>query len=245
MRNFGLIGKTLQHSFSKQFFTEKFKNENIQAQYDLFELNDINEFSHLTKEIEFSGLNVTIPYKEQIIPFLDEIDPTAKAIGAVNTIKFCHSNGTQSLCGYNTDIIGFTDSLLPDLKPYHKKALILGTGGASKAIQYSLQQLGIDTIFVSRTKKEDILCYEDINKDILSDHLLIINCSPAGMFPNIDSAPNIPYNLLTNKHYLFDLVYNPENTLFCQLGKEHGAITKNGLDMLYGQAVASWKIWNK
>ncbi len=245
MQQFGLIGKTLKHSFSKQFFTEKFQNEHIDAQYDLFELSDIKDFQKLIKENELYGLNVTIPYKEQVIPFLDKMDSTAEAIGAVNTIKFCRENGSLSLCGYNTDIIGFRDSLVPDLKPCHKKALILGTGGASKAIVYALHQLNIETKMVSRTRKEDMLCYEEINEEILSDYLLIVNCSPAGMFPNIDTAPNLPYNLLTHNHYLFDLVYNPTNTLFCQLGQKQGATVKNGLEMLYGQAIASWKIWNK
>ena len=162
----------------------------------------------------------------------------------INTIKFCRENGSLSLCGYNTDIIGFRDSLVPDLKPCHKKALILGTGGASKAIVYALHQLNIETKMVSRTKKEDMLCYEEINEEILSDYLLIVNCSPAGMFPYIDTAPNLPYNLLTHNHYLFDLVYNPTNPLFCQLGQKQGATVKNGLEMLLLQAFASWEFWN-
>ncbi len=244
MHNYGLIGKTLKHSFSKRFFTEKFENENIDAAYELYELADIKEFPDLIKKVELYGLNVTIPYKELVIPFMDEMDPTAQAIGAVNTIKFIRDGKECRLKGFNTDIIGFTDSLTPALKPIHKKALILGTGGASKAVEYALNQLGIETVFVSRTRKENILSYDDINKDVLSEHLLIVNCSPVGMFPNIENAPNIPYEFLTPQHYLFDLVYNPENTKFCQLGREHGCTVKNGLDMLYGQAIASWKIWN-
>ena len=177
--------------------------------------------------------------------FLDEIDDTAKEIGAVNTIHFIKADGHSKLYGYNTDIIGFTDSLTPQLRPFHKKALILGTGGASKAVEYSLHKLDIETQFVSRTRKGNCITYDEIDKEVMNEYLLIVNCSPVGMFPNIESAPSIPYDFVTDKHYLYDLVYNPTNTKFCEFGKAKGAITKNGLDMLHGQAIASWKIWNK
>lgn len=244
MKKFGLIGKTLKHSFSKNFFTEKFQKENIDAQYELYEMETIDKVAELVKDPDLIGLNVTIPYKEEVIPFLNDIDPTAKAIGAVNTIKISHEGGKTTLKGYNTDLIGFTDSLKPQLKPYHKKALILGTGGASKAVFYALTQLGIEPTYVSRTTREGGLTYQDLDEKVMEEYLLIVNCSPVGMFPHVDEAPNIPYELLTDKHYLYDLVYNPLRTQFCQKGEEKGAITKNGLEMLHGQAIASWKIWN-
>ncbi|MEE3483191.1 MAG: shikimate dehydrogenase [Bacteroidales bacterium] len=245
MKNYGLIGKTLKHSFSKKFFTEKFSTENIDAQYELYELDTIEKFPQLISSVTLSGLNVTIPYKEQVIAYLDEVDPIAKAIGAVNTIQFKRKGNELKLCGYNTDVIGFKDSILPHLKPVHKKALILGTGGASKAIYYALNNLGIETLYVSRTPKEGQITYNDLDKAILSDYLLIVNCSPIGMYPNIDQAPDIPYKYLTNNHFLYDLVYNPENTKFCQMAREMNAFSMNGLEMLHGQALASWEIWNK
>lgn len=244
MQKFGLIGKTLKHSFSKNFFTEKFERENIDAQYDFYELTTIDEFALIKEDASLCGLNVTIPYKEQIFKFLDEVDETALAIGAVNTIKFIRDNGKLTLKGYNTDIIGFTDSLKPLLKPCHRKALILGTGGASKAVFRALLNLGITPTYVSRSRREEMLSYDDLNEAVMADYLLIINCSPVGMFPNVDAAPNIPYQFLTQDHCLYDLVYNPIKTLFCKKGEEQGAVTKNGLEMLHGQAIASWKIWN-
>jgi len=245
MKHFGLIGFPLGHSFSKKFFTEKFKQENIDAQYDLYELANLLEFENLLTETELYGLNVTIPYKEQVIQHLDELDDTAAEIGAVNVIKFIRKVGSLSLKGYNSDAIGFENSLAPLLKPYHQKALILGTGGASKAIDYTLRKLGITTTFVSRTAKPDSLTYDQLNEDILNKNLVIINASPVGTFPHADECPNIPYQFLTDKHLLFDAVYNPAETLFLKKGKEQKAQILNGEGMLTGQAIAAWKIWNE
>jgi len=245
MKHFGLIGFPLGHSFSKKFFTEKFKQENIDAQYDLYELANLLELENLLTETELYGLNVTIPYKEQVIQHLDELDDTAAEIGAVNVIKFIRKVGSLSLKGYNSDAIGFENSLAPLLKPYHQKALILGTGGASKAIDYTLRKLGITTTFVSRTAKPDSLTYDQLNEDILNKNLVIINASPVGTFPHADECPNIPYQFLTDKHLLFDAVYNPAETLFLKKGKEQKAQVLNGEEMLTGQAIAAWKIWNE
>jgi len=245
MKHFGLIGFPLGHSFSKKFFTEKFKQENIDAQYDLYELANLLEFENLLTETELYGLNVTIPYKEQVIQYLDELDDTAAEIGAVNVIKFIRKEGSLRLKGYNSDAIGFENSLAPLLKPYHQKALILGTGGASKAIDYTLRKLGITTTFVSRTAKPNSLTYDQLNEDILNENLVIINASPVGTFPHADECPNIPYQFLTDKHLLFDAVYNPAETLFLKKGKEQKAQVLNGEGMLTGQAIAAWKIWNE
>jgi shikimate dehydrogenase len=245
MKHFGLIGFPLGHSFSKKFFTEKFKQENIDAQYDLYELTNLLEFENLLTETELYGLNVTIPYKEKVIQYLDELDETAAKIGAVNVIKFIRGEGNLKLKGYNSDAIGFENSLVPLLKPYHQKALILGTGGASKAIDYTLRKLGIATTFVSRTAKPDSLTYDQLNEDILNENLVIINASPVGTFPHADECPNIPYQFLTDKHLLFDAVYNPAETLFLKKGKEQKAHVLNGEGMLTGQAIAAWKIWNE
>ena len=245
MKHFGLIGFPLGHSFSKKFFTEKFKQENIDALYDLYELANLLEFENLLTENELYGLNVTIPYKEKVIQYLDELDDTATEIGAVNVIKFIRKVGSLSLKGYNSDAIGFENSLAPLLKPYHQKALILGTGGASKAIDYTLRKLGITTTFVSRTAKPDSLTYDQLNEDILNKNLVIINASPVGTFPHADECPNIPYQFLTDKHLLFDAVYNPAETLFLKKGKEQKAQVLNGEEMLTGQAIAAWKIWNE
>lgn len=245
MKQYGLIGKTLGHSFSKSFFTEKFQNETIEAQYDLFELPEISQFPCLIQQHTFYGLNVTIPYKETVIQYLDELDHIAKEIGAVNTIKFQRKNGRTSLKGYNTDIIGFTNSITPHLQKVHDKALILGTGGASKAIAFALEKLGIEYTFVSRNKQEGILTYHELTEEIIHQNKLIINCTPIGTFPNCDIAPSIPYKHITKEHFLYDLIYNPAKTLFCQMGEDKGAITLNGLEMLHGQAIASWTIWNQ
>ena len=244
METYGLIGKKLEHSFSKRYFTEKFETEGISARYELFELPDISHFPLLVANNHFSGLNVTIPYKEQVIPFLNELDPVAKTVGAVNTIQFIRSDAHTILKGYNTDIIGFTNSFAPLLQPQHRNALILGTGGASKAVAYALKTLNIDYRFVSRTPSEEIYSYRQLTKEIIEKYKIIINCTPIGTFPDINAAPEIPYQYLSSEHLLYDLIYNPEKTLFCKLGEEHGATIKNGLDMLYGQAVAAWAIWN-
>jgi len=245
MKQFGLIGFPLGHSFSKKFFTEKFERENIDARYDLYELQDISEFVALKDKPELSGLNVTIPYKEQVMPFLNELDETAAKIGAVNVIKFIRSEGKLVLKGYNSDAIGFENSLKPFIQPYHKKALILGTGGASKAIDYTLHKLGIETTFVSRSAKSDMLTYRQLTAEIMADYSVIVNASPVGTFPHSDECPDIPYQFLTDKHLLFDVVYNPAQTLFLKKGKEQGAQGLNGEGMLIGQAVAAWEIWNE
>ena len=245
MKQFGLIGFPLGHSFSKKFFTEKFERENIDARYDLYELQDISEFAILKDKPELCGINVTIPYKEQVMPFLNELDETAAKIGAVNVIKFIRSQGKLVLKGYNSDAIGFENSLKPFIQPYHKKALILGTGGASKAIDYTLRKLGIETTYVSRTAKPDMLTYSQLTAEIMADYTVIVNASPVGTFPHSDECPDIPYQLLTDKHLLFDVVYNPAETLFLRKGKEQGAQGLNGEGMLIGQAIAAWEIWNE
>lgn len=242
MKQFGLIGYPLSHSFSKGYFAEKFAKENIvDCKYDVFPLEKIEDFVELCNDKKnLIGLNVTIPYKEKIIPFLDELDETAANIGAVNTIKF--SNGKK--IGYNSDAYGFEMSLIPLLKQHHTKALILGTGGASKAVEYVLRKLGISFQYVSRNKNEKAISYEEVNELIIHNSKLIINTTPIGMYPNVNNAPEIPYNVITDKHLLYDLIYNPEETLFLKKGKEKGAQTKNGLEMLYLQAERSWEIWN-
>ncbi len=244
MKTYGLIGKTLGHSFSKRYFTEKFEKEEINARYELFELPDIVQFPALVDGNYLSGLNVTIPYKEQIIPFLDELDTVAQEVGAVNTIRFIRSESRMMLKGYNTDVAGFANSFAPLLQPQHKSALILGTGGASKAVTYALKTLNIGYKFVSRKPSGDNYSYQQLTKEIIEKYKIIINCTPAGTFPNVDAAPEIPYQYLSSGHLLYDLIYNPEKTLFCKLGEKRGATIKNGLDMLYGQAIAAWKIWN-
>ena len=243
MKTYGLIGKSLSHSFSKKYFTEKFDNQGlIDSEYINIEIETIEEFVEKVKELNPKGLNVTIPYKKAILPFLDELDEVAKEIGAVNTIVF--KNG--KLKGYNTDAFGFHQSIKPYFKPQHERALILGTGGASKAVEYVLKQYGVDIMFASRNdSKDNVLNWKDINENVIKHHLLIINCTPLGMFPNIDSKPAIPYSALTERHLLIDLVYNPDETLFLKLGKENGAKVLNGLTMLQQQAEKSWRLWNK
>ena len=244
MKQYGLIGFPLGHSFSKKYFTEKFEREGIDAQYNLFELKTIEEFKSLIQNSHFSGLNVTIPYKEQVISFLDELDETATEIGAVNTIRFISNADKTILKGYNSDVVGFTNSIKPLLLPTHKKALILGTGGASKAIAYGLKKMGLETKFVSRTVKPDSFTYWQLNKQILSDYLIIVNASPVGTYPHSNECPDIPYQYLSANHLLFDAVYNPSETLFMKKGREQGALVINGEAMLVGQAIEAWKIWN-
>ena len=247
MRKYGLIGYPLKHSFSSRYFNEKFKAENIDAEYVNFEIPDIiGLIDVLSENTNLGGLNVTIPYKEKVIPYLDELDPDAAKIGAVNVIKFCkQSKGKDKLIGYNSDIIGFTQSIEPLLQPHHKKALILGTGGASKAIRVGLNKLGLETTFVSRTPKNGQLGYHELTADIMEQYQVIVNCTPVGMYPKVDVCPDIPYDLLTPKHLLYDLLYNPDTTLFMKKGAQHGAQTKNGLEMLLLQAFNAWDIWNR
>lgn len=244
MLTYGLIGYPLGHSFSKKYFTEKFKNEKISSEYGLFPLKSIDELGvFIEANPTLGGFNVTIPYKQQIMPFLDEIDNEAAAVGAVNVVKIIKRNGKLILKGYNSDVYGFYTSLKPLLKEHHKKALILGTGGASKAVAAMLSRLGIEYTYVSRAAKEGQLTYNDINAQIMNDYTIVINCSPVGMSPNIDEAPLLPYNLFTDKHIAYDLVYNPLETKFLSLAKAQGATIKNGLEMLYLQAERAWEIW--
>lgn len=246
MKKYGLIGYPLTHSFSARFFTEKFETEKIDSTYQNFEIDDISKFPEIIKNNpKVIGLNVTIPYKEQVIPFLDDLNDSAKEIGAVNTVKITRSASGIHLKGFNTDTFGFENSLKPLLKKHHKKALILGTGGASKALKYVLKKLGIEFISASIEKlKENEIRYEEINKEIIAEHLLIINATPLGTYPKTESFPAIPYEFITEKHVLFDLVYNPEVTQFMKKGKAKGATVKNGYDMLLGQALKSYEIWN-
>ncbi|MDG1849329.1 MAG: shikimate dehydrogenase [Flavobacteriales bacterium] len=241
MKQFGLIGKTLGHSFSKSYFEDKFEKEHIEnASYDNFPLEVIEEFKTLIKERSFSGMNVTIPYKVSIIPMLDELSEEVQSIGAVNTIQFINNK----LIGYNTDYIGFHNSLKPFLANTMDKALILGTGGASKAVVYALEKIGITCLCVSRKPEDNQLSYEELNEFVLKHHLLIVNTTPLGTSPNIDQCPDIPYQFITEHHLLMDLVYNPAETLFLKKGKEKGANILNGKSMLVHQAEEAWKIWN-
>jgi len=246
-RVFGLIGYPLSHSFSRKFFTEKFSNEAIDAEYLNFELENISQLPHvIAAHPDLEGLNVTIPYKEQVIKFLDYTDEAAAQIHAVNTIRIHRSGHHVSLQGYNTDIEGFQESIKPLIQKHHHKAMVLGTGGASKAVVKALSNLGIDSILISRNPedKED-LSYSDLDEDVMDNYKIIVNTTPIGAYPNIEGCPEIPFELITQKHLLFDLVYNPEVTEFLKLGKQRGAVIKNGLEMLHIQALASWKIWNR
>lgn len=243
MKQFGIIGFPLSSSFSRNHFNEKFEKENIDARYDLFPIEKIEMFPKLIAQTQFSGMNVTIPYKQAVMQYLDGLDETASEIGAVNVIQFKQQNGVVKTKGYNTDAIGFEDSLLPLLKPRHNKALVLGTGGASKAVAYVLKKNNIPFTFVSRTKKEGQYSYDELSGSIIEENPIIINTTPLGMYP-VDSCADIPYQFLGEKHLLYDLVYNPAKTLFLAKGEKQGATIKNGLDMLYGQAKAAWTIWN-
>ena len=278
MTTYGLIGYPLGHSFSRKFFTEKFEKEEIDAQYLNFEIPSIEEFPEIIKNNpKLRGLNVTIPYKQQVMQYLDEISEEAKAIGAVNVVRIERpspqpspimgretmrnagnkpdglpikgdmSEGLRgSLIGYNSDVIGFVESIHPLLKAHHKKALILGTGGASKAIRYGLEKkLGMKTLFVSRSAREGMITYEEVTAEVLKEYEVIVNCSPVGMYPHVDECPALPYEAMNENNLLYDLVYNPLETLFMKKGAEQGATVKNGLEMLHLQAIASWKFWEK
>lgn len=242
MRQFGLIGFPLSHSFSKKYFTEKFLKECIHdATYELYPIPSIDEFPALIYSIpNFVGMNVTIPYKEQVIPYLDLLSDVVSATGACNCIH--HING--KLIGYNTDVIGFEKSLLKKLETTHQKALVLGTGGAAKAVHYVLRKLGIEYLEVSRNASDHSISYQEVTENLIAEYTLIINTTPLGMHPHVDAAPEIPYEALTPKHYLFDLVYNPAKTVFLSKGETQGSIIENGADMLTDQAEASWDIWN-
>lgn len=246
MDKYGLIGYPLGHSFSKGFFNEKFQNEDIDAEYLNFEIASIDELHQvLAQNPELKGLNVTLPYKEKVIEFLNSITDEAKAIGAVNVIRIGHKGSNVVLKGYNSDVVGFMRSIEPFLEPHHKKALILGTGGASKAIHYGLEKLGLETLYVSRTKKKGMITYGEITPDTIAEYNVIVNCTPVGMYPHVEECPILPYASMDSHTLLYDLVYNPDETLFLKKGREQGAVTKNGLEMLLLQAYASWEFWQE
>ena len=237
MRHFGIIGLPRSHSFSAKYFNEKFATEQIEAEYSLYPTKEENLESKVESLLNsLDGFNVTLPYKQAIIPYLDRLDETAEAIGAVNVV--------HRRVGYNTDCLGFMDSIKPLLRGYDKQALVLGTGGASKAVCYGLRKLGITSTLVSRTPREGILGYDELTDEVMAAHTIIVNYTPLGMFPDVDSCAPIPYEHITARHLLFDCVYNPEETLFLRKGKAQGATTRNGIEMLIGQAKAAWKIWS-
>ncbi|MDD4920901.1 MAG: shikimate dehydrogenase [Bacteroidales bacterium] len=262
MKQFGLLGYPLSHSFSRGYFAEKFKRENLDARYENFAIASIEQLPQLiTENPQLEGLNVTIPYKQAVIPYLDILDPEAEAMGAVNTIRIERSgNQKPRLVGYNSDLIGFRESIRPYVENLRKrsqicfqektfegftlKALILGTGGASKAVEYGLKQLGVEPLFVSRTPEPGRITYENLGSPYYEEYHIIVNTTPLGMFPNVQTFPPIDYLSIGPKHLLFDAVYNPEKTLFLKKGETQGATIKNGLEMLHLQAEASWKIWN-
>ena len=241
MAKYGLIGKNISYSFSKTFFTVKFEQEKRNDSYHNFDIECIHLLPEiLAKNKDIKGLNVTIPFKEEVIPLLDRLDKEAEKIGAVNTIKILKDG---RLAGYNTDHYGFAQSLADFLPLKEKTALILGTGGASKAIRYVLETMGFDYKMVSRTASDNVITYDDLTREMMASHYLIINCTPLGTFPNVDSYPDIPYSHITRDHVLFDLVYNPRETEFLKRGFAKGARVSNGLKMLEFQAKKSWKIW--
>jgi shikimate dehydrogenase len=246
-KKYGLIGYPLGHSFSKEFFNQKFEAENIDAEYVNFEIKNIGDLKHvLLENPDLYGLNVTLPHKMNVIPLLDSITDNARNIGAVNVIRFRRSGlfGKLHLEGHNSDVTGFKQSIEPLLNETHRKALILGTGGASKAICYGLKQLGVDSTFVSRTQRDFCITYDELTRSVMEDYTVIVNTTPLGMYPKTDACANIPYEYVTSRHVLYDLLYNPDETLFMKKGKEKGAVVKNGLEMLLLQAFISWEIWN-
>ena len=244
MNTYGLIGYPLGHSFSRGYFTDFFGREGLDAEYKNFELPNIEALDEvLNTEPTLRGFNVTIPYKQQVFPYLNELTEAAQAIGAVNVVKVKHRDGGLYLKGYNTDYIGFSNSIRPYLKPHHTHALILGTGGASKAVDYALRQLGLETKYVSRTARGDILSYDELTPELMAQYTVIVNTTPLGMHPKVNECPPLDYSLITKQHLLYDVIYNPAKTLFLQHGEEHGATISSGMDMLIGQAKAAWKIW--
>ena len=245
MDKYGLIGYPLGHSFSIGYHNQRFADEGINAKYLNFEIPSIDDLpAVLSQNPELKGLNVTIPYKEKVIPFLDYVSPEARAIGAVNVIRVEHQGKKITLKGYNSDVIGFTQSIEPLLENYHKKALVLGTGGASKAISYGLKSLGLETVYVSRYERPGTIQYGSITPEVVQEYNVIINCTPLGMFPKTEECPSLPYEAMDERNILYDLIYNPDETLFMRKGAERGATVKNGLEMLLLQAFASWEFWN-
>ena len=247
MDKYGLIGFPLGHSFSISYFNQKFQDEGIDAVYENFEIPTIDALPEvLDSNPNLHGLNVTIPYKEKVIPFLDSVSPEARAIGAVNVIRVTHQGNEIKLKGYNSDVIGFTQSIEPMLdKKWHKKALILGTGGASKAIDYGLRNLGLETVFVSRYERPGTIQYSTITPEVVEEYNVIVNCTPVGMYPKTDECPQLPYETMNQHTILYDLIYNPDETLFMKRGAKYGAQNKNGLEMLLLQAFASWEFWHE
>lgn len=244
MRIFGLIGKNINYSYSATIFNKKFQIEKItDAIYKIYDIHNIEVIQELLEQIpNLSGLNITIPYKERIMHFIHNCSDESLNIGAVNTIKILSN---KQLIGYNTDVYGFEKSFLIKKKKYHKNALILGTGGAAKAVAFVLKKLNISYLYVSRTKKQDTITYLDITPNIINNYQIIINCSPIGTYPNIHESPRLPYDLLSSTHYMYDLIYNPYETSFLRQGKNMGCTVQNGLKMLHLQADQSWKIWNE
>lgn len=242
MRRFGLLGYPLSHSFSQKYFTEKFAQLGLtDCVYENFSLPDIKELSVVLKEkTDLCGFNITIPYKKQVLAFLDEVSPVVAAIGACNCVQI----KAGKLTGYNTDVVGFEQSLKPFLQPHHTKALVLGTGGASAAVEYVLRKLGITVQYVSREASDHAIAYEQVDEKILSTHHLLINTTPLGMYPNVTECPDLPYHFLSPQHHLYDLIYNPAETQFLSNGKVQGATVQNGQEMLVLQAEESWRIWN-
>lgn len=246
MKKYGLVGYPIGHSFSGKYFTDLFEKENIEAEYYNFQMESVTKIEEvLATEKELAGLNITIPHKTNILPYLDEVDDAIHKIGAVNVVKVTQGAEKPHLKGFNTDVIGFEESFKEFLKPNHKKALVLGTGGASKAVVYVMEKLGIEWKYVSRKPANGQLTYADITPGVIGEYTVIINTTPLGMSPKFDACADLPYEAITNEHYLYDLVYNPEVTLFLQKGKDQGATVKNGLDMLHIQADAAWEIWNR
>lgn len=244
-KKYGLIGYPLGHSFSARFFAGKFLREGIDAVYENYELPQVDGLRRLVTDTPgLCGLNVTIPHKRHVIPLLDALSPEAEAIGAVNVIRIARGADGVRLVGFNSDVLGFSRSIAPLLRPAHRAALVLGTGGASLAVCYALRHLGVAPICVSRTAAPGRLTYGDLTEAVMAARTVVVNCSPVGTFPHIDEAPQIPYQWVTPAHLLYDLVYNPEETKFMRLGKERGAVVKNGMEMLRLQALASWEIWN-
>ena len=246
MDKYGLIGYPLGHSFSISYFNEKFENEGISAVYEKFEIPTIENFLEVVEtNPELRGLNVTIPYKQKVMSYLDYISPEARAIGAVNVIRIERKGSKTILKGYNSDVIGFTQSIEPLLEAHHKRALILGTGGSSKAINYGLRSLGLETVFVSRYERPDTIQYDKITPEVVKEYNVIVNCTPCGMYPRSEECPLLPYEAMDSRNLLYDLIYNPDTTLFMRKGAQHGATVKNGLEMLLLQAFASWEFWNE
>lgn len=245
MDKYGLIGYPLGHSFSIGYHNQRFADEGINAKYVNFEIPSIEQIIEvLSQNPDLKGLNVTIPYKEKVLEYLDYISPEARAIGAVNVIRVIHEGSKIILRGYNSDVIGFTQSIEPMLESHHKKALVLGTGGASKAVAYGLKSLGVEPVLVSRYERPDTIQYERITPDVVHEYNVIVNCTPVGMFPKTNACPPLPYDALDDRNILYDLIYNPDETLFMRQGARQGATVKNGLEMLLLQAFASWEYWN-